>query len=61
MTFEDELKKGNFQVPECLNCKDIVWPPSDYCSICFSKIIWRKSDGVGKILEYSKKGAIFFV
>lgn len=58
--FEVELKKGKFVIPECLTCKDVVWPPSDYCSLCFGKVNWRKSDGVGKILEYSKKGEIFF-
>jgi len=58
--FEVELKKGKFVIPECLTCMEVVWPPSDYCSLCFGKVNWRKSDGVGKILEYSKKGEIFF-
>jgi uncharacterized OB-fold protein len=58
--FESELKKGNFMIPECLKCNDVIWPQSDYCSHCFSKISWRKSDGVGTILEFSKNKDNFF-
>ena len=58
--FESELKKGHFMIPECPKCNDVVWPPSDYCSHCFGKIKWRKSDGVGKILEFSKNKDAFF-
>jgi len=47
--FESELKKGNFMIPECLKCNDVVWPPSNFCNHCFGKINWRKSDGIGKI------------
>ena len=58
--FESELEKGNFMIPECLKCNDVVWPPSDYCSNCFGKISWRKSDGVGTILEFSKNNDAYF-
>lgn len=58
--FESELRKGNFMIPECLKCNDVVWPPSDYCNHCFGKINWRKSDGVGTILEFSKQKNLFF-
>jgi len=60
MTFEDELKKGNFQVAECINCKKIVWPPSDFCNQCFSEIRWRKCSNEGKIIEFSKQNNIYF-
>ncbi len=58
--FESELKKGNFMIPECTKCDDVVWPPSNYCNNCFGTINWRKFDGVGKILEYSKNKDTFF-
>ncbi len=58
--FESELKKGEFIIPECPACMHVVWPPSDYCSLCFGKVNWRKSERIGNILEYSKKGDIFF-
>ena len=58
--FESELKKGNFMIPECKKCNDVVWPPSDYCNNCFGKISWRKSDGIGIILEFSKNEDAFF-
>ena len=58
--FESELKKGNFIIPECLKCKDVIWPPSDYCNHCFGKINWRKSKGIGEILEFSKNNDVYF-
>ena len=58
--FETELKKGNFVIPECPACKELVWPPSDYCSLCFGELKWKKSDRIGKILEYSRKEDTFF-
>ena len=58
--FESELKKGEFIFPECLTCMQVVWPPSDYCNLCLEKVHWKKLDRIGKILEYSKKGDVFF-
>lgn len=58
--FESELKKGNFMIPECLRCNDVIWPPSNYCNHCFGKTNWRKSNGVGTILEFSKNNDVFF-
>jgi len=58
--FEKELSKGIFIIPECPSCKDVVWPPSDFCNRCFGKVNWKKSEGIGKIIEYSKKDDIFF-
>jgi len=60
MKFESELKKGNFSVSECTECKKIVWPPSDFCSSCFAKTNWRKASRTGKLLEYSKKQGMEF-
>ncbi len=60
MKFESELKKGNFFLSECPNCKKIVWPPSEYCDQCLQEVIWRKSSGVGKILEFSKQNEQIF-
>ena len=58
--FESELTKGVFMIPQCPSCKEIVWPPSDYCNRCLGKVIWKNSDGIGKIIEYSKKDDMFF-
>jgi len=60
MNFESELKKGNFMITECNNCHKIVWPSSEYCNFCFHETSWRRSLGIGKILEFSKKDKIFF-
>ena len=58
--FETELIKGNFVIPECTACKELIWPPSDYCSLCFNELKWRKANKIGKILEYSRKEDTFF-
>ena len=56
MSFETELKKGNFTVAFCNKCKKTVWPPSEYCDKCFNETQLNNSNGLGKILEFSKQG-----
>jgi len=34
MSFEKELEQGRFYIPECLACKKLVWPPSEFCDNC---------------------------
>ena len=53
--FEIELKAGNFVTSECTYCNKIVWPPSDYCDICFKDVNWRKVSESGTIVELSRK------
>ncbi|MDH3610459.1 MAG: hypothetical protein OEM79_01710 [Nitrosopumilus sp.] len=60
MSFELELKKGNFLMSECDHCKKIVWPPSEWCNQCLCKNSWRKCNGKGKIIEFSKKETTYF-
>ena len=60
MNFESELKKGNFLISECTQCKKIVWPPSEFCDQCLDKNTWRKCSSEGKIIEFSKKENIYF-
>lgn len=60
MSFELELKKGNFLLSECDHCKKIVWPASELCNECLRKNSWRKCTGEGKIIEFSKKENTYF-
>ena len=60
MSFEFELKKGNFLISECNHCKKIVWPPSEFCNQCLSKNSWRKCTRKGKIIEFSKTKNTYF-
>ena len=53
--FETELKVGNFVTSECNYCNKIVWPPSNYCDICFKEVNWRKVSESGTIVELSRK------
>ena len=58
--FEEEMLKGNFVICECLDCKNIIWPPSDLCNICFKEGVWRSASKNGKIIEFSKQDGSFF-
>lgn len=60
MNFELELKKGNFIIAECIHCKKIVWPPSEFCNQCFKEVSWRKGSQEGKIIEFSKQNNEYF-
>jgi hypothetical protein len=60
--FESELKKGRFVVGECSTCKNITWPPNDFCSHCFGSLVWRDVKEPGVIIEHSSKdGKIFCI
>ena len=60
MNFESELKKGNFIIGECIHCKKIIWPPSEFCNQCFKEVSWRKGSYEGKIIEFSKHNNDYF-
>jgi uncharacterized OB-fold protein len=60
MNFEEQLRNGNFQIAECINCKKIVWPPSDFCNQCLNEVCWRKCSNEGKIIEFSKQNNFYF-
>jgi len=59
MNFESELEQGNFLIGECSNCKNIVWPPSEFCNLCFGEINLRSSSE-GKIIEFSRQNDTYF-
>jgi len=58
--FENELKNGKFVCSECMNCNRLVWPPSDFCNVCFGNVRWREVSKKGKIIEVSKKDNMIF-
>ncbi len=60
MSFESELTAGKFCIPECIECKKIVWPPSEFCSYCFGDVHLKKGDFKGKIIEFSRQNDHFF-
>lgn len=53
--FEVELKKNNFVCSECIKCKHLVWPPSDFCNKCFGDVIWRPVSKNATLVEFSSK------
>ena len=60
MNIETELAKGIFVVGECTECKRTVWPPADYCNVCFGDVLIKKGPGHGKIIEFSKQDGNYF-
>ena len=60
MSFEDRLTQGEFCIPECNECKKIVWPPSETCSNCFGNVRLKEGDFEGKIIEFSRQKDQFF-
>jgi hypothetical protein len=60
MSFESELSKGQFCIPECMTCKKIVWPPSEFCDNCNGETSLKKGKFEGKIVEFSKQNENYF-
>jgi hypothetical protein len=60
MNFEEKLSKGQFYIPECLVCKKIIWPPSEFCDKCNGKTSLKKEEIEGKIIEFSKQNENYF-
>src|SRR5690242_12990263 len=58
--FEDELQNGKFVCSECVKCNKLVWPPSDFCNVCFNKATWRQVSKKSTIIEFSKKNNTIF-
>ena len=58
--FEDQLKKGIFQICYCNNCNNTIWPPKEICHLCHNNSEWKKSENRGKIIEFSKKDSVYF-
>ena len=58
--FEEQLKKGIFQICHCKKCNNTIWPPKEICHICNHKSDWKKSANFGNILEFSKKESMYF-
>ena len=60
MNFEDELRKGNFLIPQCKRCKKIVWPPASFCDNCFGEVVLKKKQKQGKVIAFSKQKNEYF-
>ena len=60
MSFEKELEKGQFCIPECTVCKKLVWPPSEFCDKCNGETALKKEKFEGKIIEFSRQNEEYF-
>ncbi len=60
MNFESKLSEGKFTIPECTECKKIVWPPSEFCSYCFGIVTLKEGTFMGKIIEFSQQNEQIF-
>ena len=60
MSFESEMSKGSFVIPQCSTCQKWVWPPTDYSNACFGKISLKKGDFQGRVIEFSRQNDDYF-
>jgi uncharacterized OB-fold protein len=60
MSFELELSKGQFCIPECKKCEKIIWPPSEFCHNCNGITSLKTGEFEGKIIEFSKQNEDYF-
>ena len=60
MKFEEELRKGNFLIPQCNKCEKIIWPPSYFCDKCFGKVVLKEKQKQGKVITFSKRNNEYF-
>lgn len=60
MTFGIKLQDGKFFVSFCTKCHTTVWPPSEFCSVCFSESIPKDMSPIGTLIEFSKKNNEYF-
>jgi uncharacterized protein len=52
--FIEFLRKGQFRLPVCTSCKNKMWPPSNFCSLCFSKTSLEVIDTTGTLIHLTK-------
>lgn len=60
MSFESEMSKGNFVIPQCTVCQKLVWPPEEFCNICLGKTSLKEANFQGKIIEFSRQNDAYF-
>jgi len=60
MNFESKLSNGQFLIPECTECKKIVWPPLEFCNHCFGIVTLKDGNFEGKIIEFSRQNDQYF-
>ncbi|MCA9827724.1 MAG: hypothetical protein KC444_04940 [Nitrosopumilus sp.] len=60
MSFEAELEKGEFSIPECRSCDMVIWPPSEFCNRCFGPVSLRRGEFEGKVIEFSRQDNLYF-
>ncbi len=60
MNFESKLNEGEFFIPECAECKKIVWPPTEFCNHCFGIVTLKKGPFEGTIMEFSRQNEQYF-
>jgi uncharacterized OB-fold protein len=58
--FKDELKNNNFVCSECIKCKHLVWPPSEFCNKCLGDVVWRSVSRNATLVEFSNKDGTCF-
>ena len=60
MSFESELARGRFRVPECARCRAATWPHTAACPSCLGPVTLRAGEPEGEVVECSGEGGAYF-
>jgi uncharacterized OB-fold protein len=51
--FIESIKTGEFRIPVCNSCHARVWPPFQFCPVCYSPTSLEKVNAIGTLVEFS--------
>jgi uncharacterized OB-fold protein len=51
--FYDFIRRGEFRVPVCKQCRKKMWPPLEYCCDCFFTTRLEKFETTGTLIEFT--------
>ncbi len=49
--FYDFIRRGEFRVAVCKNCRKKIWPPTEFCCDCFFATSLEKIETTGTLIE----------
>ena len=46
----EALGRGSLELPQCLSCRELIWPIGPVCANCWSKFVaWKPMSGRGRV------------
>lgn len=60
MTFESKQGRIDLPVSRCPACNVVVWPKSEFCSLCLGDTVRENGQTNGTILAFSSRNGSYF-